>query len=137
MIAYEDFVVDFPEFGDVDKFPENRVQRFIDKAAVQVDSELLLAEDLVGYLAAHLLSISTMGQQLNTSTSTDSLPGTNGRQISSLNVAGEYSVSYSDVTSTQFKSLKNTGDKDTFSLTPYGLEYQRLIRVSVYGPIVV
>ena len=97
---YADFILEFDEFAGL---PQAKVERAIAKAERRIDSSLELAEDLVGFLAAHYLAIADPNRK-----------GAGG--ISSLNVAGEYSVTY-DV----------GGSSRTFSETSYGREYQRLL----------
>lgn len=124
MITYLNFVTDFPEFADTTAYPQNRVERFIGKAAAQVDETLDLADEIIGNLAAHLLALSDMaGENSNAG----------GKQrVASLTVQGEYSVSYAPIT--QFGS---GGATNSFDLTPYGMEFQRLLRLAGWGPQVV
>lgn len=111
MIVYADFVVDFPEFSSL---PQARVERAIARATNQLDLSLTNADEMVSYLAAHLLEMQNPERR----------GGAGG--ITSMRVEGEYSVSYNS------QNAQNSLD-----LTTYGMEYRRLISSSVEGVIVV
>ena len=137
MITYLDFTTDFPEFSDITTYPQNRVERFIGKAAAQVDESLDFVDEIVGNLAAHLLALNDMAKEA--AISSNELGGK--QRITSLTVQGEYSVNYAP--STQFESFKkgsnfgSGGATNSFDLTPYGMEFQRLLRLAGWGPEVV
>lgn len=118
MITYSDFVIDFPEFANPTRYPQERVERAIVRASNQIDNELDLAPELISYLAAHLLSITTTG-----------LAGGAGTgAIGSVSVSGEYTVSYSG------QSFAGSGS--ALDATPYGKEFQRLLSSISISPVV-
>lgn len=136
MIIYSDFIIDFPEFSDTARYSQERVNRFIGKASAQVDETLELADEIIGNLAAHLLALGDMAQEDSNSGS-----GAGKQRITNLAVQGEYSVQYAP--NTRFESLKkgsnfgSGGATNSFDLTPYGMEYQRLLNLSAWGAQVV
>lgn len=137
MITYTDFIIDFPEFSNTAQYSQERVNRFIGKASAQVDESLELADEIVGNLTAHLLALNDMARE-------NAIPGAEAggaQRIASLSVQGEYSVQY--VSNTRFESLRkgssfgSGGAINSFDLTPYGMEFQRLLRLAGWGPQVV
>lgn len=104
MIVYADFIAEFPEFTAL---PQERVQRIIDKAARQVSPDHQFAEDLVGFLTAHYLSVSDPQRR----------GGAGG--VKSIKVDGEYSIDY-DVGG-------SAASRESLDQTSYGREYRRLL----------
>ena len=119
MITYSDFTIDFPEFADAAKYSQVRVERAIARASTQVDNEIGTAPELIGYLAAHILAISSPG----------TVGGAGTGAISSLSVSGEYSVTYAGET-------QGTGN-NPLNATPYGREFQRLLASLSFTPVIV
>ena len=118
MITYSDFITDFPDpFADTIKYSQARVERAIARAATEVDPELDQAEVMVGFLAAHYLSIATPG-----------MPGGAGMgAISSLSVSGEYTVSYAS----------RGGEGKSLETTSYGAEFLRILNSQLFTPVIV
>lgn len=120
MITYTDFVTDFPEFTNKTKYSQLRVERAIARASTQVDNEIDQAPELIAQLAAHLIAIATPG----------GAGGAGTGAISSLSVAGEYTVQYGAADAGMVKD-------SPLNSTPYGQEFQRILSSISFTPVVV
>ena len=116
----DEFKVRFPEFDSIE---DDRIQFFLDKAALLV-SECrwgTLYDEGVALLAAHYLALSII--QESASSATPSFP------VSSKKV-GDVQINYAVPTAA-------SGTEAYYNSTPYGQEYWSLVRLVGIGAVAV
>ena len=118
MVDIATFRAVFPEFGDAAKYPEARVQYYLDFAVQSLRPEAWrnLLERGTGLFVAHYLAMSAISRA-------GTVPGRGQLGIVASKSVGPASISYDN------SAISAQADAGHWALTSYGLMYWELMRM--------
>ena len=118
MVDVATFRAVFPEFGDAAKYPDARVQYYLDFAVQSLRPEAWrnLLERGTGLFVAHYLAMSAISRA-------GAIPGRGQLGIVASKSVGPASISYDN------SAISAQADAGHWALTSYGLMYWELMRM--------